>query len=104
MTITWESLMVYGGAIVLLGNVINVLYRWLTPALNTKNRLRIMEEDIETLKKHETKDLETLEHLQEINKLQCQAMLCIINHMIDNNNIDTMKATRDKIQSMFTEM
>ena len=60
-------------------------------------------EEIDLLKKHETKDLETLQHLQEMNRMQCQAMLCIINHMIDNNNIEAMKETRSDIQTMLGE-
>ena len=87
----------------LIGNAGAVVYRWIKPALDTKETINTLAEDIEALKKHEKNDLETLQHLQEMNRMQCQAMLCIINHMIDNNNIEAMKETRRDIQTMLGE-
>ena len=104
MTITRELIAAILGGIVLIGNAVAVVRKWLNPAISMKKKVETIEEDITEIQKHEKKDLEAIEHLQEMNKLQCQAMLCIINHMIDGNNISNMKETRENIQALLVKM
>lgn len=96
----WETIAGILGAIVLFGNAISVLWKWLNPAITMKQKVETIEKEIVDIQKHEKTDLEAIEHLQEMNKLQCQAMLCIINHMIDGNGIQKMKETREEIQDL----
>lgn len=92
------------GGIVLIGNVSAVIGRWLAPALNIKKTTEDLAKKVEALEEHEAKDLERLEHLQEMSKLQCQSMICLINHMIDGNGIENMKQTRDDIQNLLIKL
>ena len=99
----WELIAGILGGIVLIGNAGAVIYKWIRPALNTKQDVEALKAEIEEIKKHEKNDLEAIQQLQTMNKLQCRAMLCIINHMIDGNGVVKMKETRDAIQELFVE-
>ena len=100
----WQALQPYLTAIVLIGGAVAVIYKWIRPIIFLKDMVEENKAEIGRLKKHETRDLETLRNLQEMNKAQCAAMLCIINHMIDGNHVDRMQETRDSIQEMLAKM
>lgn len=100
----WESIEFYLGAIVLIGAAAAVLHKIVKPFSNIKVTVEHNVEEIGKLKQHEKKDYEAMQELQKMNKAQCAAMLCIINHMIDGNGIAQMKTTRDDIQEMLTKM
>lgn len=88
------------GGIVLLGNVGVVISRWISPAIKQKDLVEEHSRQIAALEEHEQADLERLEHLQEMNKLQLQSLICLLNHMIDGNGVDKMKETREDIQEL----
>lgn len=100
----WQQLQPLLAAIVLIGGALAVILKIVHPIVSLKDTVEGNTEEIRKLKKHETKDLETLESIQEMNKAQCNAMLCIINHMIDGNHVDRMQETRDSIQDLLTKM
>ena len=100
----WQVLQPYLTAIVLIGGAVAVIYKWIRPIICLKDMVEENKAEIGRLKKHETRDLGTLRNLQEMNKAQCAAMLCIINHMIDGNHVDRMQETRDSIQELLTKM
>lgn len=100
----WESIEFYLGAIVLIGAAAAVLRKIIKPFSNVKATVEHNIEEIGKLKQHEKKDYEAMQELREMNKAQCVAMLCLINHMIDGNGITQMKTTRDDIQEMLTKM
>lgn len=100
----WEYIQPILTAIVLAGGALAVLYKWLKPFFNIKVTVEHNVEEIGKLKQHEKNDFETLHELQKMNKAQCAAMLCIINHMITGNEVSKMKETRDEIQDMLTKM
>lgn len=91
-----ETLLAVGGAIVLAGNVGAVLFKWVRPAVRIK-------QDVDVLKEHDRNDYEALQHLNKMNRAQCNLLLCIINHMIDGNGIDEMKRTRKQITDILSE-
>ena len=91
-----ETLLAVGGAIVLAGNVGAVLFKWVRPAVRIK-------QDVDVLKEHVRNDYEALQHLNKMNRAQCNLLLCIINHMIDGNGIDEMKRTRKQITDILSE-
>lgn len=91
-----ETLLAVGGAIVLAGNVGAVLFKWVRPAVTIK-------QDVEVLKEHDRNDYEALQHLNKMNRAQCNLLLCMINHMIDGNGIEDMKRTRKNITDILSE-
>lgn len=100
----WESIEFYLGAIVLIGAAAAVLHKIIKPFSNVKVTVEHNVEEIGKLKQHEKKDFEAMQELQKMNKAQCAAMLCIINHMITGNEVSKMKETRDEIQDMLAKM
>lgn len=91
-----ETILAIGGAVVLAGNVGVVVFRWIRPAVMIKR-------DVDVLKEHDRNDYEALQHLNKMNRAQCNLLLCMINHMIDGNGIDEMKATRKNITDILSE-
>lgn len=93
---TMEAILAAGGGIVLLGNVTAVIYKAFHPAVK-------MQQDVKELKEHDRKDYEAIQRLNRMNRAQCNLLLSMMNHMIDGNGIEKMKATRDEIQNMLSE-
>lgn len=100
----WETIAGIAGAIVLIGNAGAILFKWIRPALQIKEKVRALEE-------HDRKDFETLKRIEEItSKIERQQRMMMVsqvstlNHMIDNNNISEMKKTRDRIQQMLIDI
>lgn len=100
----WETIAGIAGAIVLIGNAGAIVFKWIRPALQIKEKVRELEE-------HDRKDFETLKRIEEItSKIERQQRMMMVsqvstlNHMIDNNNISEMKKTRDRIQQMLIDI
>lgn len=91
-----QKILAICGAIVLIANAGSAIYRWIRPALSVTH-------DVKLLKEHDQKDYEALQHLNQMNRAQCRAMMCIINHMIDGNGVDKMKETREQITDILGE-
>ena len=85
-----QELLAWGGAIVLAGNVGAVIYKVIKPSLDIKKK-------VEELERHDKRDFDTIKSLQELNKAQCKMLLVMIDHMIDGNNVEKMKETREQI-------
>lgn len=100
----WELIAGILGGIVLAGNAGAMVFKWIRPALDTKQKVEVLEAEIEEIKRHEKQDLEAIRQLQTMNKLQCQAMLCMINHQIDGNGVVKMQETRDAIQDLLVKL
>lgn len=91
-----ETILAIGGAIVLAGNVGAVIFKWIRPAFTIR-------QDVDILKEHDRNDYEALQHLNKMNRAQCNLLLCMINHMIDGNGIEEMKTTRKEITNILSE-
>ena len=97
---SWELIAAIAGGIVLLGNAGAVIYKWIRPALQVKEDVeelnRRSKNDFEAIQKLET----TIENVEQVNRMHLRVMLNIINHMIEGNNIDSMKETRKDIENL----
>lgn len=95
-----DTVLAIGGAIVLAGNVGAVIFKIIKPSLDIRKRVDELERrdqlDFERLQKLE----ENLQELQELTKANCKMQLVMIDHMIDGNNVEKMKKTRDDIIEM----
>lgn len=96
----WNRLQIYLSGIILIGGALAAVLKWIKPVTKLRNDVRTNTNDIDKLKEHEEDDLKTLEKIQEMNRAQCSAMLCMINHMIDGNGVSEMKKTREEIQQL----
>lgn len=98
-----DTILAVGGGIVLLGNVCKIIYKVFHPAVKVKQDVEAVKQEVEELKNHDRKDYEAIQHLNKMNRAQCNLLLSMMNHMIDGNGIEKMKATRDEIQNMLSE-
>lgn len=98
--IMWDRLQIYLSGIILIGGALAAVLKWIKPVTKLRNDVGTNTNDIDKLKEHEKEDLKTLEKIQEMNRAQCSAMLCMINHMIDGNGVSEMKKTREEIQQL----
>lgn len=100
---TIEAILAAGGGIVMAGEVCRVIYKVCHPAVKVRQDVEAVKQDVEELKSHDRKDYEAIQHLNRMNRAQCNLLLSMMNHMIDGNGIEKMKATRDEIQNMLSE-
>ena len=82
-----ETILAWGGGIVLIGNVGAVIYKIIKPSIDIRK-------EVDRLERHDKQDLEKIQNLEELNKAQCKMLLAMIDHMIDGNHVDKMKETR----------
>lgn len=87
---TFAQIIAILGYIVLIGNVGAVIYKVIKPAIQMQDR-------VEELERHDKADYVRIQKLEELSKAQCKMLLVMIDHMIDGNNVDKMKKTRDQI-------
>lgn len=87
---TFAQIIAILGYIVLIGNVGAVIYKVIKPAIQMQDR-------VEELERHDKADYARIQKLEELSKAQCKMLLVMIDHMIDGNNVDKMKKTRDQI-------
>ena len=102
--VSWQLIAGILGAIVLVGNAGAVIHKWIKPALGVKNDVKTLKEEVAEIREHEKNDYEAIKKQTEMNKLQCQAMVCLLNHMIDGNGVAKMKETRDNMLEMLVKM
>ena len=90
-----EKLLVLAAAIVLIGNMAKTLGAWLNP-------IKKLVEDVE---EHEAKirnDDKRITQQENDMQMMLKCMLVLMNHDIDGNGVDKLKATRDELQEYIT--
>ena len=100
---TWEIIAAVAGGIVLITSAGSALYKWIHPILEVKDTVEELDRrtktDYDALKRIE----ETLERIETVQRMLIGSELSIMNHLIDGNDREKMKETRDKIQAMLVE-
>lgn len=90
MSDTIQSILAIGGAIVLFGNVGAVIYHFITPVINTKKKIDILQE-------YTSRDYDRIKALDEMSTALCYLGICVLNHLINGNDVSSMRDTRDKL-------
>lgn len=91
----WEMILAVAGGVVVLGNCIKTLGSWLAPAKKLTA----------TVADHERKlqaDNKRLDQLETDNQMILKSLFALVNHDIDGNGIDRLKATREELQDYIT--
>ena len=89
----WEAISPYLSAIVLIGGAVAVVVKWIAPALKLAAEVKDMKKRLDKLEEHDKRDLDSFKGLE-------KAMLSIVNHMIDGNGIEALKAARNDLQDL----
>jgi hypothetical protein len=91
----WETILAVAGGVVVLGNCIKTLGSWLAPAKKLT----------ETVAEHERKlanDDKRLKQQEADNQMMLRCLFALVNHDIDGNGIERLKATREELQDYIT--
>jgi len=101
-TFTFEQILFFCGAIASIGAAFNWIAKGLAvikkPNAEQNKRLDAIEAK---LKKHDLmldKDLQRIAAMEKENHLSMQALLALLQHGIDGNNVEPMKAVQKDIQ------
>ena len=90
-----EKLLVLAAAIVLIGNMAKTLGAWLNPVRKLVDDVAEHEEKLKRDDKRITQQDSDMQMM-----LKC--MFVLMNHDIDGNGVDKLKATRDELQEYIT--
>lgn len=95
--ISWELIAGICGGVVLLCTAGEKIYHIFKPAADWKKKIDGLQGEVKELREHTNRDYEALQHIDEILKGIGKGQITMINHMIDGNNVDAMKKTRDDL-------
>lgn len=70
------------------------------PDINQNGRLDTLENDMKEVKTYLSKDKQHLEALDEGNRVTQRALLALLEHGIDGNNIKRMQDAKDELQDL----
>lgn len=105
LTITevWTALLAAASAFLLLSNaaekIIKAIQTAKAPNLQQDNRLHELEAWKDTVEVRLCKDNDRLEGIEEGNRVSQRALLALLNHGIDGNNIEQMQHAKDLLQN-----
>ena len=95
--ISWELIAGVCGGVVLLCTAGEKIYHIFKPAADWKKKIDNLQGEVKELREHTNRDYEALQHIDEILKGIGKGQITMINHMIDGNNVEAMKKTRDDL-------
>lgn len=96
----WEDISPYLSAIVLIGGAVAVIAKWIAPAIKLASEVKALKTRVDKLEEHDKRDMETLNDIDTRIKAQTRAMLSVVNHMIDGNGVESLRASRDELTDL----
>ena len=104
MEISWELVAGVCGGIVLILTAAEKVYRTIRPAANWKKKVDAMEAEIKELKAYTERDYAALQHIEEVLKGVGKGQVTMMNHLIEGNQVETMKKTRDDLMDLMNKI
>lgn len=103
ITVTWQTILTLGNLILTLSAVIGVIKKFGNPKRKMESRISAVEKNIEArmrkVEQYLENDYKKLATAATVHKTVLEVLVLILDHMIDGNNIDKMKRTREMLQS-----
>lgn len=93
--IGFDKLLIIASAIVLLGNMVKTLGAWLNP-------IKQLVKDVEEHEVKLNRDDKRITQQDNDMQMMLKCMFVLMNHDIDGNGVDKLKATRDELQEYIT--
>lgn len=78
------------GGISIIGGAVAVIWKWIKPAVNLKERVEVLEQ-------HDKRDYEALKEIAERDALIIEALVTMLDSQINGNNVAELKKTREKL-------
>jgi len=92
-----EGILAVAGVILILYNAGNALFKFTTPAISFKRKLEEHDRRLDAMDGYFKNDLDRFESIDKTLEGILQANISMMNHMIDGNDTERMKQTRDKL-------
>ena len=92
LSITWQTILAFCGGVAVIGGALKLVWSAFSPQREVKKRLD----------KHDTildRDNKRLQSIEDGQKVQCKALMCMMQHMIDGNDIANLKDVRNEINT-----
>ena len=97
ITVSWDMVLAFASAIVVLEKGVDALLRLTKPQKQKMARL-------ERVERYLANDYKRLEKASFVHQVVLETLVLILDHMIDGNNVEKMKATRAMLQSKIVNM
>lgn len=97
LKITWDMILAFASAIVVLERGIDALIRLTRPEKQNKARL-------ERVERYVAHDFKRLEKASYVHQVVLETLVLILDHLIDGNNVEKMKATRAMLQNKIVNL
>lgn len=99
---TWTQIVAvcggFSGICVAIGWVIRIVTQLYKPEQNQNARIKNLEDEVNELKEKLISDKERLDMFDEGNRITQRALLALLSHGIDGNDIESMKKAKDELQ------
>ena len=92
-----EGCLAIAGVILILYNASNAIFKITTPAVSMKRKIEEHDRRLDAMDTYFKNDLERFKKIDETLEGILQANISMMNHMIDGNNTEKMKQTRDEL-------
>lgn len=92
-----EGLLAVAGAILILYNASNAIFKITTPAVSMKRKIEEHDRRLDTMDEYFKNDLDRFQNIDKTLEGILQANISMMNHMIDGNDTERMKRTRDEL-------
>ena len=92
LSITWQTTLAFCGGVAVIAGAVKIIWSTFSPLRELKKRL---DEHNAILEKHNNR----LKSIDDGQKMQCHALMCIMQHMIDGNDINNLKKVRNEINT-----
>ncbi len=99
----WQWILTVCGAISTIGGTAALIYKWIKPIRDHAKR-------VETLERQNRRDMERfeaisvqLEQARQANQAVYKALMSIMNHMVDGNSVENLKAARKELSKFIIE-
>lgn len=103
LTITWNTILAFFGAVAIIGGGLKVLAQLLNPYKEIMNKLKKHDELLDNDNKRLKALNDTFEEIKEEQKLQGMALMEIMNHMISGNDVDKLKKRYQEMVEHYVE-
>ena len=103
ITINWQTIVTLASSIVTRAAAFGVLKKFGAPRRKLEKRIGALEQSLETrmskVEQYLENDYKKLATAATVHRTVLEVLVLILDHMIDGNNIDKMKKTREMLQS-----
>lgn len=103
LTITWNTILAFFGAVAIIGGGLKVLAQLLNPYKEIMNKLKKHDELLDNDNKRLKALNDTFDEIKEEQKLQGMALMEIMNHMISGNDVDKLKKRYQEMVEHYVE-